>query len=125
TLPRKEFRKCSCSPIMATVDRLVNMAPHFVKELQEFYHRVDSVSDPRTSNWLFVPSILSPITAVVIYLLLVWLLPKIMRSREAFQLKSLLVIYNAAVTILNLYICVEVLIATTDAGYSYSCQSCP
>jgi len=41
-------------------------------------------------------------------LLLVWLVPRVMRSREAFKLTTLLVIYNAALTLLNLYICVEV-----------------
>ena len=65
-------------------------------------------SDPRTTKWLLVPSILSPVMVVVTYVLLVWLLPKVMRHREPFQLTSLLVIYNAAMTLLNLYICVEV-----------------
>ncbi|RMX56997.1 hypothetical protein pdam_00016138, partial [Pocillopora damicornis] len=102
--------------------RLANTLSHLVTELQEFYARVDAISDPRTKKWLFVPSIWSPIIAVLVYWLLVWLLPKIMRSREAFQLTSCLVIYNAALTLLNLYIFVEVLVATTDAGYSYSCQ---
>lgn len=35
-------------------DRLVNMAPHFVKELQEFYHRVDSVSGESRSNLIML-----------------------------------------------------------------------
>lgn len=107
---------------MATDGRLVDMASHFLKELQEFYVRVDSQSDPRTSEWLFVPSIWSPVTIVITYLLLVWLVPKVMRSREAFKLTTLLVIYNAALTLLNLYICVELLVSIVDAGYSYSCQ---
>lgn len=107
---------------MNSIYRLANTLSHLVTELQEFYARVDAISDPRTKKWLFVPSIWSPIIAVLVYWLLVWLLPKIMRSREAFQLTSCLVIYNAALTLLNLYIFVEVLVATTDAGYSYSCQ---
>lgn len=94
----------------------------WVRDLQEFYNWADSISDQRTAKWLFVPSILSPLMFVVIYLLVVWLLPKIMRSREPFQLTSLLVIYNAAMTVLNLYICIEVFISSTDAGYSYFCQ---
>ena len=65
-------------------------------------------SDPRTRKWFFVPSILSPLSFVVTYLLLVWLLPKVMKNREPFQLTNLLVLYNAAMTLLNLYICVEV-----------------
>lgn len=94
----------------------------WVKDLQEFYIWADSVSDPRTRKWFFVPSILSPLSFVVTYLLLVWILPKVMKNREPFQLTNLLVLYNAAMTLLNLYICVEVIISTTAAGYSYSCQ---
>lgn len=99
------------------------MKMQWVKDLQDFYKWADSVSDPRTTKWLFVPSILSPISFVVIYLLLVWSLPKVMKNKEPFQLTNLLVLYNAAMTLLNLYIFVEVLISTTAAGYSYSCQN--
>ena len=42
------------------------------------------------------------------YLLLVWSLPKLMKNKEPFQLTNLLVLYNAAMTLLNLYIFVEV-----------------
>ncbi|PFX31993.1 Elongation of very long chain fatty acids protein 4 [Stylophora pistillata] len=107
---------------MYFIYRVVNTLSHLVMELQEFHARVDAISDPRTRKWLFVQSIWSPITAVLVYWLLVWLLPKIMRSREAFQLTSCLVIYNAALTLLNIYIAVELLVASMDAGYSYSCQ---
>ena len=69
---------------------------------------IPSLLDPRTTKWLFVPSILSPIFFVVIYLLLVWSLPKVMKNKEPFQLTNLLVLYNAAMTLLNLYIFVEV-----------------
>ena len=42
------------------------------------------------------------------YLLLVWSLPKLMKNKEPFQLTNLIVLYNAAMTLLNLYIFVEV-----------------
>ena len=64
--------------------------------------------DPRTATWAFVPSVTSPIAAVLCYLLFIYLGPKFMANRKPFQLSFILMLYNAAMTILNLYMCVEV-----------------
>ena len=64
--------------------------------------------DPRTARWLFVPSILSPAVFVIAYLVLIWLLPKVMKDKEPFQLTNLLLLYNTAMVLLNFYISVEV-----------------
>lgn len=94
----------------------------WVEEFQEFYNWADSISDSRTARWLFVPSILSPAVFVIAYLVLIWLLPKVMKDKEPFQLTNLLLLYNTAMVLLNFYISVELFLSTTAAGYSYSCQ---
>ena len=68
------------------------------------YHFLDS----RTARWLFVPSILSPAVFVITYLVLIWLLPKVMKDKEPLQLTNLLLLYNTAMVLLNFYISVEV-----------------
>jgi len=80
----------------------------WVEEFQEFYNWADSISDSRTARWLFVPSILSPAVFVIAYLVLIWLLPKVMKDKEPFQLTNLLLLYNTAMVLLNFYISVEV-----------------
>ncbi|XP_012942546.2 elongation of very long chain fatty acids protein 4 isoform X2 [Aplysia californica] len=57
-----------------------------------------------------------------LYLLFVWVVPKIMESREAIKLKYTLVIYNFVCVLINLHICTELFISSTALGYSYSCQ---
>ena len=68
------------------------------------YHFLDS----RTARWLFVPSILSPAVFVIAYLVLIWLLPRVMKDKQPFQLTNLLLLYNTAMVLLNFYISVEV-----------------
>lgn len=45
-------------------------------------------------------------------------------SRKPFALKGALIIYNLAVSILNLYIAIELLIASTSLRYNYVCEPC-
>ena len=65
-------------------------------------------SDPRTQEWPFVTSVCTPITCVVIYLAVVLIGPKIMKSREPLQLMYPMVLYNITMTTLNFYIFLEV-----------------
>lgn len=45
-------------------------------------------------------------------------------SRKPFALKGALIIYNLAVSLLNLYIAIELLIASTALRYNYVCEPC-
>ena len=65
-------------------------------------------ADRRVDGW---PLLESPIPTVLLtlgYLLLVWLGPQLMRHRRPLQLRAPLVLYNLTVSLLNLYIGVEV-----------------
>ena len=66
----------------------------------------------------YTPTVVITLT----YLLTVWLLPKLMASREALKLKYTLVVFNFLSVLINLHICTEVLTCATALGYSYSCQ---
>ena len=63
--------------------------------------------DPRTKDWLFVPPGQAQLLSLG-YILLVWLGPKIMQSRKAFNLQREMIVYNFFLVVLSLYMCVEV-----------------
>lgn len=45
-------------------------------------------------------------------------------SRKPFDLKALLIPYNAALALLNLYIAIELLIPSISLQYNYVCEPC-
>lgn len=47
-----------------------------------------------------------------------------LNSRKPFQLKPWLIMYNMFVALLNLYIAVELLVASTSLNYNYLCEPC-
>ncbi|KAF4526383.1 hypothetical protein B566_EDAN016458 [Ephemera danica] len=80
------------------------------------------LSDERTRGWLLVDSPVPTLLYTVLYLAIVWAGPRIMRDRKPFHLTWALVPYNFAMAGLNLYIAVELLLASTRLRYSYVCQ---
>ena len=59
-------------------------------------------------GWPLLDSPLPTLLLTAGYLLLVWLGPRLMRHRQPMQLRAPLVLYNLAVSLLNLYIGLEV-----------------
>lgn len=66
------------------------------------------VADDRTKGWMMVDSPAPTIFYTVIYFIIVGLGPKYMKNRKPFKLTSILIPYNVLMTLLNLYIAVEV-----------------
>ncbi|EEC11592.1 elongation of very long chain fatty acids protein, putative, partial [Ixodes scapularis] len=66
-----------------------------------------SLADRRTEDWLLVKSPLPMLLIIAAYLAVVRYGPRLMASRQPFQLKPFLVIYNFSVAGLNLYIAGE------------------
>ena len=64
--------------------------------------------DPRTNVWFLVPSAYSPLSACLLYLLVVELGPLIMRKREPLELRIPMALYNFGATALNVYCFSEV-----------------
>ncbi|KAE8578240.1 hypothetical protein XENTR_v10023414 [Xenopus tropicalis] len=88
----------------------------------DFYSWALHNGDPRTDPWLLVYSPVPVILIFAVYLVLVALGPRLMDKREAFTLRSVLLIYNLALVGLSAYMFYEFLVTSVLAGYSYLCQ---
>ncbi|XP_039452962.1 elongation of very long chain fatty acids protein 4-like [Culex pipiens pallens] len=89
-----------------------------------YYEWTLTLADPRTKGWPLVDSPVPTLLCVLAYLLVVWVGPKLMRDRKPFDLSSVLIPYNLAMALLNLYICVQLFVGSTQLGYSYICEPC-
>uniref|UniRef100_A0A8C6V2S3 Elongation of very long chain fatty acids protein n=1 Tax=Neogobius melanostomus TaxID=47308 RepID=A0A8C6V2S3_9GOBI len=83
--------------------------------------------DPRTKDWLLMPSPFPQALIILAYILFVTLVgPRLMKNRKAFDLKNVLIVYNFAVVGLSLYICYEVglsyVMSGWGTGYSFRCD---
>ncbi|QGM48699.1 MPPV-075 GNS1/SUR4-like protein [Magpiepox virus 2] len=88
----------------------------------EFYNWALTVRDKRVDNWLLMNSPLPTIFISTIYLITVWLGPKLMKNRKPMKLRWVLVIYNFSMVYINFYIVKELIISSSAIGYSYICQ---
>uniref|UniRef100_A0AAG5DP34 Elongation of very long chain fatty acids protein n=1 Tax=Anopheles atroparvus TaxID=41427 RepID=A0AAG5DP34_ANOAO len=91
-------------------------------DVSGYYEWTLTLADPRTKGWPMVDSPMPTFVCVCIYLFVVWIGPKIMRDRKPFELKTILVPYNLAIALLNLYICVQLFVGSTMLQYSYICE---
>ena len=64
--------------------------------------------DPRVKDWFLMDSPVLTYGMVLLYLLLVFVGPRFMKNREAFNLRGVLLLYNFSLVILSLYMCYEV-----------------
>ncbi|KAF6215937.1 hypothetical protein GE061_000274 [Apolygus lucorum] len=90
--------------------------------LYDYYLWTLSLADRRSKGWLMVDSPVPTLLYTVIYLTIVGIGPRVMEKRKPFHLNWCLVPYNLAMSLLNLYIGIELLIASTKLKYSYVCQ---
>ncbi|KAK6186354.1 hypothetical protein SNE40_008405 [Patella caerulea] len=93
-----------------------------ITELQEFYDGALKISDHRVEDWLLMGSYTPTLALTALYLVFVFVVPKLMAKREAMDCKRALMVYNFSLIILNLHICTELLINSYHLGYSYICQ---
>ena len=70
--------------------------------------RLYPLSDPRVEDWLLMKNPLAILVFYFGYLLVVWLGPKLMTSRQPVQMKAVLIPYNFALQALSVYMCYEV-----------------
>ncbi|KAK7864205.1 hypothetical protein R5R35_004114 [Gryllus longicercus] len=101
---------------------VVNSTQSFIYDLYNFYQWSQAMADQRTKGWMLVDSPFPTLVYTMIYFLIVWAGPKLMKNRKPFQLTWALVPYNLAMAALNLYIAVELLCASTKLRYNYLCQ---
>jgi len=92
-----------------------------VRNFLKFYQWTVDVGDPRTEDW-FLSSHRHVITICVLYLLGVWLGPRLMASRPAFSLKPAIVIYNLASVVISIYMLYEYIATAVLSNYSLACE---
>uniref|UniRef100_A0A8C3FLZ7 Elongation of very long chain fatty acids protein n=1 Tax=Chrysemys picta bellii TaxID=8478 RepID=A0A8C3FLZ7_CHRPI len=71
-------------------------------------HCICFCSDSRVRGWFLLDSYLPTFFLTVVYLLSIWLGTKFMKNRPAFSLRGHLIVYNLGVTVLSLYMLIEV-----------------
>jgi len=79
-------------------------------------------SDPRTVNMFMMDSPLPSALICLGYLIVVYLGPKFMANRPAFNIREVLLVYNFAMVALSGYLFYEFLAAGWLNGYTLGCQ---
>uniref|UniRef100_A0A8C2J5Z4 Elongation of very long chain fatty acids protein n=1 Tax=Cyprinus carpio TaxID=7962 RepID=A0A8C2J5Z4_CYPCA len=80
------------------------------------------MSDTRVRGWLLLDSYTPTFMLTITYLLTIYLGTKYMRNRPAYSLKNVLLLYNFSITMLSLYMLVELISSVWSAGYRLQCQ---
>ncbi|KAM8874510.1 ELOVL fatty acid elongase 8b isoform 2-T2 [Spinachia spinachia] len=86
------------------------------------HQRIVDNGDKRTDQWLLVYSPVPVALIFLAYLFVVWAGPRVMRHREPFDLKGVLVLYNFAMVGLSAYMFYEFLVTSWLSNYSLLCQ---
>lgn len=93
-----------------------------MENLINTYNYYLSIGDKRVEEW---PLMKTPVNTSIIligYALSIWLIKVVMQSRQPFELRLLLIVYNAFQVLVSLYISVEVLTVAILSKYSLVCQ---
>uniref|UniRef100_A0A8C0GKV8 Elongation of very long chain fatty acids protein 2 n=1 Tax=Chelonoidis abingdonii TaxID=106734 RepID=A0A8C0GKV8_CHEAB len=77
----------------------------------------------RVRGWFLLDSYLPTFFLTVVYLLSIWLGTKFMKNRPAFSLRGHLIMYNLGVTVLSLYMLIELMLSSWEGGYNLQCQN--
>lgn len=88
-----------------------------------FFDSVRNESDPRTRHMFMVND--TPVyvwICSVIYLAIVILGPHLMKNRKPFQLRSLMMIYNASLVALSTYMVIEIWYSAYRLNYGIICE---
>nr|XP_033785319.1 elongation of very long chain fatty acids protein 2 isoform X1 [Geotrypetes seraphini] len=93
------------------------------QEVNAFVDYMFGPRDSRVRGWLLLDSYLPTFSLTLVYILSIWLGIKYMKDRPAFSLRGHLLVYNLGVTLLSLYMLIELVLSTWEAGYNLQCQN--
>lgn len=93
-----------------------------ISNVQYLINRVENASDPRVKDWPLVENVWNPVVAVLFYVLIVIIGPRIMKNRPPFELKLVMSLYNLTAVVLSAYMFVKLLVCTIQANYNIYCQ---
>ncbi|GFO40761.1 elongation of very long chain fatty acids protein [Plakobranchus ocellatus] len=95
-----------------------------LKALQDLYDSTMAQADPRCDGYPLLDSPHKMLVMVGLYLLVIWLGPKVMANRKPWDLRRTIVIYNFALVLLSfstfLWTCAAII---KVGGYSIYCDS--
>lgn len=84
---------------------------------------IDTIADPRTTDWPLMQSPVPTVMMVLTYLYVILFLgPKMMANRKPFKLREVLIVYNGAQVLYSLFMLYEHLMSGWFWDYSYKCQ---
>ncbi|KAG2467050.1 ELOV5 protein, partial [Polypterus senegalus] len=78
--------------------------------------------DPRVRGWFLLDNYFPTFILSCFYFFVVWIGPKYMHNRQAFSCRTLLVLYNLGLTLLSLYMFIELVTGVWQGGYNFFCQ---
>ncbi|GFS10408.1 elongation of very long chain fatty acids protein [Elysia marginata] len=94
----------------------------FIKDLMRQYDEAHPHADPRTRHWLLVEDSPWPVWILtILYLVCVFVGPRIMRDRKPFSLQYFMVVYNLGLVVLSLYMFAELILSAYNASYDFQC----
>ncbi|KAK6491878.1 elongation of very long chain fatty acids protein 2-like [Huso huso] len=95
----------------------------FDKQFNGFLDYLFGPRDTRVRGWFMLDSCLPTMSLTLLYLLIVWLGTIYMKNRPAYSLKGVLIAYNFSVTMLSLYMLIELIASTWEGAYNLQCQN--
>ncbi|XP_075601128.1 very long chain fatty acid elongase 2 isoform X1 [Balearica regulorum gibbericeps] len=95
----------------------------FDREVNAFVDYMFGPRDARVRGWFLLDSYLPTFFLTGAYLLCIWLGNKFMKDRPPFSLRAHLIVYNLGITLLSLYMLIELILATWEGGYNLQCQN--
>jgi elongation of very long chain fatty acids protein 7 len=91
--------------------------------LTQFYESVAKYGDERTKNLFLMDRPLTIVTICASYIVLVKFIgPKLMKNRKPFELNRIMMIYNVAQVVFNIWIFQEMMRNGWMNDYSYRCE---
>ncbi|XP_078417083.1 ELOVL fatty acid elongase 8b isoform X3 [Cetorhinus maximus] len=105
---RPKFLTSDCRFKIKDSNSIVNSMASTWEKIRDFYDWAVENGDKRTDPWFLVYSPIPVVVTFIIYLLICKYGPKYMLSREPFNLKYVLLVYNFALVAISAYIFWEI-----------------
>ncbi|MXQ97816.1 hypothetical protein E5288_WYG013834 [Bos mutus] len=95
---------------------------HFDASLSTYFRAWLGPRDTRVEGWFLLDNYVPTLVCSILYLLIVWLGPKYMKTRQPFSCRGILVVYNLGLTLLSLYMFCELVTGVWEGQYNFFCQ---
>ncbi|XP_038056312.1 elongation of very long chain fatty acids protein 7-like [Patiria miniata] len=83
---------------------------------------IEDNADPRVADWPLMQTPIPGTTMVILYLVVVWIGPKLMKDRAPYSLKNILLVFNFLMVVLSFYTLWEFWMSGWLTGYTLGCQ---